>query len=214
MLKERQGINKSYSFPKLHRDDLEEIEQIVKSELGSEGFRISCPEFDCDSVSDINANKYPSADSLNISKGGSGVYIHIDKESAWVKSDKNTGKERSVVDQVGDILKNKKRYWSKIPFILILIFFILEGRVNQIGVKLNLPFAQIYSIQVAIMIIPFSLFFLFVKSRYYPKPVIFTSRKDSPGFWKRYRDQIWLLVLGGAVTLAIQYINHLFKWIN
>lgn len=205
--------NYSIELPPLHlyRDDLNDIETILRSELGVRKCEVSFDDYEVESFEDIPENHKPT-DNFSIQTHSPYISIDIGRWSSVVYvANYDNLTIRGGVEKIKAILiKRARRRVSKlrkalsisssIVAILLTLFLVTAAVLRDI---IDLVFI--------VLIFLLIILFVYVSIRLFPTRSIveFSFESKKKGFWQRNKDQIILIVISAAVgaiiTLTLTY---------
>jgi len=209
MKKKNQSHRQDFLMPHLFREDLEEIEEILK-ESDPENLKFETNDFEYGSVKEI-PEKDKRLDYFHIQIYRPYISIDFSKTSAYIYASEKDIKSLGIAGKIADVVKKRERKFLfyirsfsgifsgilfGIPFFFMLINFDISKRLAII--LLFLLFGGIVSIILFTNNIPrYSIIELYYK-------------KDKPSFFVKNRDQIILItfgtILGAIATLFLQKI--------
>ncbi|MDF2529583.1 MAG: hypothetical protein K0Q57_463 [Gammaproteobacteria bacterium] len=181
MIKKLVNIEREFCYSKLYREDLEQIESLLK-ELNLQYYSIQVDnDYQADSINEINAQQIPSTNKLTISTLYKGIRIYINKSRARIYCENDDIHCRGVMDKICDIFKLRQRKWIKIA--KIIIFFLVAGLTGFLIFKYKNSLSTLETI----LAIGLSILFIELIDKIFElsPPIIFSSEREAPSFWRK-----------------------------
>ncbi len=189
----------------IYRDDLLELERIIKSDLKSSDFKITTEDFEYDSVESIPKDT-SSTNQLSIKSYEPYIYIEFERTSAKVYISEDTLQMKGAYVDIISVLNKREskffHYIYKIDFLLpgVAIYtifgFILSGTL-----ELRLVFG------VSFLLLSLFAYLGFRHDFSHYSTIEFVNKSTRPNFIVRNRDQLVIntifLILGALLGVVL-----------
>lgn len=200
-------------MPRLFRDDLVEIEKIIKNELKPREYKLETKDYEYEEIESIPSDTKQTVD-FHIQTHDPYISIDFNRFSARVYAGDDNLDTTGALTKIIEILSRKERkvlFWSqKIAVWIAPILFIAPIQaLTEIGeIKSTKHWVALgVSLLAAIWWIV-----SFYSSMYKFSTIRFVFHKESPGFLTRNKDQIILVILGAVIgALATGLFTFIFK---
>lgn len=200
MKKKIQTFKKDLKMPKVWREDLEAIEEIIIKELSAEKYMIETDEYEYNTVNKIPKDTKTTAE-LRIQTYRPYITINFSQYSASIYSGDDDLKTKGAVSKILEILSRSERpllFWFQrfsmtiAPILFVLFFKIFE----TISETKTILFWITSGILIAIVICCIVSFYISTNKF---SCVQFIYKKERLNFFRRNQDQIVLLIFGAII---------------
>ncbi len=210
-MKKKNQISITISKPvHLFRDDISEIEAILKDELHASDLNISFDDYESNSFLGI-PEEQKAVSEIKISIYTPYLLIGIGKTFYFISSHEPDLKLTGAVSKIKDLLQRRLRYYE---------FYFVKGvtwmsyLLGMISLSLFLFLELTRSAKILLLLATLLSFSLWTFRCFHPVISIieFTSRKDIPSFFKRNKDAIYVgLIVGIPVAIVSFLLGTLFS---
>jgi hypothetical protein len=204
------SIHKNFGPVALYYDDLSRIVGILESN-GIDNLKFATDEYEFSSLEELEELDVEFLNNFEINSRGNGFWIHIGKYGTSIYSPKKTGEFYAAFTLVVEYLKKKRR---KLRILYSPLFSGLTLGVFPVYLFENIKSMDAYKILIA-----FLLFLVGALTTYNAlvlgiekANLIFLKRKlENPGFFKRNKDSLILVIIGSIIGAIITKIIEFLK---
>lgn len=210
MKKKQSNYIKDFKMPRLFRDDLENIDAIMKDELQPSQYKIDFGDFEYEGINEIS-REIPPVNDFHITSYDPYVKIDLSRASAKIYADDDGLKTRGAVEKIVEIIQNRQRRYrwffslpgmSGLPMGLF-IFALMFGQLGGWIIFL------IFGVTIGLTLI------IFYQSLKKFSTIEFVDRNQRPNFFARKKDDLLLIIIsagiGSGFTILFSQIFHLLK---
>jgi len=216
MKKKVQNFDKELKMPHLLRDDLENIEAIIK-ELSPSDCKIETEEYEYSSIQEIPSD-LKAVNEFNLRIYSPYLSLNLYKSGAFISSDSGDFKLMGAVKKIMDIISKRERkylwYFSSLsswmaPILFVIPFYLIVYLDEEIiksnkGLFLSTFFVSLLAI------IWWISGFIFSLKRF--SLIEFVYRKNKSNFFIRNKDQIIVNILVVVFTVLLTlFVQKIFK---
>ena len=198
-------FNRDFKMPHLFREDIEGIEEIIKS-LSPKDYSIETREFKYGSINDIpDSTKNTSCFRIIMDKPN--IFLYLDRWAANLSSNEGDLKVFGAVSKIAEIIAKRERkvlYYSQILFFLVFILILLFP--TRLFVHDNIRLLEINYTSAFVGVICLALIFKQNLKNF--SIVEFKGKKDRPNFLSRKKDDIIMLFIGAIIGLSIPVLYN------
>lgn len=215
MKKKSQFYRRDFKMPHLFRDDLEEIENIIKDELTPGGYKLDSHNFEYKDMQDIQKDT-ENVNEFHVQTDSPHIMINFDKSNAEIYSGTDDIKTTGAIKKIVDIiLKRERKYFYyfvalstnliALPFLASILLFAILLKKEGATFKLFLPIV-LFLVTIIWLITAYNCRF----NRF--SRIEFLYRKDRSSFFIRNKDQIILVIIGAVLgAIATMILEMIFR---
>ena len=207
-MKKQRPLEKEYLSPHLYREDLEDIEKIIKEDLQPKDYKISFCEYEYKTISEIPASTPPSKD-FQMNSSLPSIYINLAKHSRGIRtySDNTDLKTAGVFAKIDQVISLRDRritlIWIKSSRLLAVLFYVVC--IFFMTIKNFSPRLAVVDLVVGTL----AIFLWFLSFYSYPPKVDFFYKRERGSFFERNKDQIFLSVISAIVGMVLTIVATL-----
>ncbi len=209
MKRKKQQFNENFKMPHLFREDIENIEKIIKEELNSNDYKLESEFFEYQKVEEIPSDEN-SLNQFIIRTYSPYILINFTKNNASIYTEDDDIKTTGAVKKIIDLIHKRERkflwYSSKIGQIFISVMLTLS--ILSLFLKYLFNSEWEYAIIIIILSIIWFVIILFV-GEYKFSVIEFTHKRNRSNFFHRNKDKIGLIVISAMLTLFVGLIVNL-----
>ena len=216
MKKRRQRLSHTTGPLKLYRDDIQKILDAlgeIPEELEPE-ITVSTGEFDL-TPDEIGELQQPSLDALDITVKTKVAWVfwlrvQVFTDSCLVDTYGDDPVSRGVFARVKDIVgaRIRRSRWTNELDAIAAILGSIASTMIVLGFATDEPTSQY--IGYGLMVLGILLFLLSLLTKPLRRSiVILETRESRPSFWKRNKDQIWLIVITAIISITLTILAAL-----
>ena len=201
MKKKKQIFDKDFKMPNLFREDLENIELIIKNYLKPSEYKLESESFEYSEVAEIKINP-KQINNLRIQTNNPDLFIDLTKKKASIHADDDGVNTVGSIKKMMDIIEKRERkflwYSSNVGMLLILPLMTLS--------ILSLVSLQLVDKLYAIIILVSSIILLvggLYATEYQFSIINFMYKEDKPSFFRRNKDQIGVNVIIAIISFLL-----------
>jgi len=207
----------------LYLDDIEEIISFLK-EL-TDNFSIETFNFEYEGFAELQKSSEDLTHSLKICSRSPFFEINIHGGSSHVYSSGGSSAEKGVFYSICELLKRKRRWFAHIFTKYLFSFWFLVGMGSVFGLFIGdflgtyaktgnktlifFPILAVIFLGIYLILSYFYLIFYLLKKG---SLIYLSTRKNSPGFFMRNKDQLVLIFVSSVVTAILTYFVTI--WLN
>lgn len=205
MKKKKQVFDKDFKMPNLFREDLENIEIIIKNDLKPSEYKLESESYEYSEVAEIkDTNKLTSQ--FRIQAYTPDVFIELTKKKAFIHADDDSVNTIGSIKKIIDIIEKRKRkflwYSSKVGIWLML-------PLNTLSILSLLPSSlqlidKLYAVIILVSSIIWLITIIYV-TEYQFSIINFIYKEDKQNFFRRNKDQL-------GVNIIIAAFSFLLAW--
>ncbi len=209
------SIYRSLPLLRVYLDDLQEIENILKEHFDGK-VEVRTKDYKIDSVEELQKLKDTQINHIRFIGGTFDLDVELKPDNGNIYCTQDCPLNRGIVSQIEELLLKRKRrfdinlaklWWVALIYSLVTLFWFIKSGFS-ISIKVSLALTG-----GSILIMTYYYYIWRADNRRH-SIVILKHKTESPSFWQRNKDQIWLLLIGGVVgsflTLLVQLIGRLF----
>lgn len=193
MKRKTQSFRKELKMPRLFRDDLNAIEKVIKEELKPESYKLETKEYEYEAVESIPKDTGTTTE-FNIETRSPYISIDFHRSRADIYTSDDNLITTGAVAKILNILAKKERkilFWFQ--QVAIWIAPILFGTFIARAISRS---AERWIFLAISLLAGIWWIFSFYNSMYKFSVINFILPNENPGFIKRNKDQIILLIIG------------------
>lgn len=210
MKKKKQIFDKDFKMPNIFRDDLENIEDVIKQELKPQEYKLESESFEYTGMSEIK-NELKQIGQFRIQSYSPDMFIEFTPKKAFIHADDDSVNTIGSIKKIMDIIEKRERkflwYYSNIGVLLMLPTMTLSI-LSLISLHLT---DKIYEIVILLSSIIWVVTGLYI-AEYQFSRINFIHKENETDFFHRNKDQIVLIlfgsIIGAVITVSFQ---KLFK---
>ena len=206
MKRKKQQFNENFKMPYLFREDIENIEKIIKEELNSNNYKLESEFFEYQKVEEIPSDEN-SLNQFIIRTYSPYIIINFTKNNASIYAEDDDIKTTGAVKKIIDLIHKRERkflwYSSKIGQIFAGVMLTLS--ILSLFLKYLFNSEWEYAIIIIILSIIWIVIILFVEE-YKFSVIEFTHKRNRSNFFHRNKDKIGVNIIVAIVSLLIGWI--------
>ncbi len=200
------SINKTLPPLKLDLDDLQELENVLRSHRGSD-FEITTKEYSCSQVLDLSAVKEKTTSYIRFKTHRlPTIDIELGRHDASIYSSEDSATNRGIVEQLNDLLLKRKRRWVslfyKLWWLSLLISISSFTVIPYFHLIDRLPLTEQALVLITSLILWFSFLYSMCVYAFVRTTVIFKYKDEMQGFWARNKDEILVKSIAELVKVV------------
>jgi hypothetical protein len=203
---------KNFTPVKLFLDDIEKITEVFESNSRPYSIVINA-DYEFETLTDLlESNKFKKVKSFHIKSNTPYISVRLTEKAASIYIDTDDTNSLGMFHRLDDILiKCRKRpvilYSANFGWVVMSITLPVDGLVFFANIKRSPAFLIVS----ALLLLTIFFFWNNIGTRLRTYSAIYLTKREShPGFFKRNKDQIFLLIIGAVIgslfTLIVQYI--------
>src|SRR3989344_2626885 len=203
MKKKKQNFNENLKMPHLFREDLENIEKIIKEELKPNDYKLESESCEYQEVNEI-LNNENSLNQFLIQTHLPDITINFTKKNASVYADDDDIKTTGAIKKIIDVLHRRERkfLWYSSKFGQIFAFTILAFSVLSFFPVSFFNLEWEYGTIIAILSTIWIATILLVEE-YKFSVIEFTHKKRRSNFFSRNKDQIGVNIIVAILSFFV-----------
>lgn len=216
MKKKSKNYSQNFKMPHLFREDLEEIENVLK-ELTIREYKVETKDFEYKTVQEIPISNDPVND-FHIHAYDPYISLDLNNFSARIYASDDDIKTIGIVKKITDIISKRERkslwYLSNLSTWLAPIFFIVPpqiwAKLDEKKIQPNKIWLVILAIVFVLSVIWWTIGYLASLKKY--SLIEFTYKKNKTNFLTRNKDQIVVGIIVAIISIITTLLfQKLFK---